>query len=526
VTGAAQAARPTAPATTGTPFRLATRGLTKRFGRFTALDGVDVEFHGGELHALVGQNGAGKSTLVKILAGLQRPDAGHVEVDGEPVRLRSPHDAQRLGLGFVHQELALTLDQSVETNLFLGARAPRVRGLGGLGVVSARAASGTARGLLDRVGLTAVDPRAPVSALSVSERWLVAIARGIAREERLLVLDEPTVALSDREVGQLFEVVGALKRAGVAIVFISHRMAEIFAVGDRITVLKDGRRVAAMPVAETSPGELVELMAGGELPQPAEQRSAPRGERILRVRNLTGEGGVRDVSFDLHGGEVLGLAGLVGSRRTETAALLTGLARRSGGELELDGRPYAPKSTTRALEAGVVMVAEDRHDSVFDDLSVAQNVALSSLRSLRRFAPLPVIDGGRERRAAEEMVERLDIRARSVREPAGNLSGGNQQKVVLARWMRCGARVLIFDEPTHGVDVHGKQQIYALMRELAAAGAGVIFISSEMPELLQLADRLIVLREGRSVAELPAGSSERDVLRACYGETNHQEETR
>jgi ABC-type sugar transport system ATPase subunit len=494
-------------------------GIRKAFPGVVALDGVDLEVTAGEVHVLLGENGAGKSTLMHILGGALRPDAGTITVDGQAVRLASPRDARALGIAIVHQELALVPALSVAENILLGALPARA------GVVD--------RGrLLDgaREALAALDPSLdvwrPVGSLRLGQQQLVEIARALRRRPSLLVLDEPTSALTPHETARLFACIRSLVANGVAVICISHRMDEIEAIGDRITVLRDGRHVATLPVHPMDRAQLVHLMAdrgpavalpmslpsvhagSAEATSREETASAmglpedvpvPRGVERLAVRGLGRRGVLHDISFVAHAGEVVGFAGLLGAGRTELARALFGVDPLDTGEIRLDGRPMRFRHPGDAIRAGVGFVTEDRKgEGLLLLRSIRENIALPVLRSLSRWG---VVRRAPERAIANDAVQTLQIRTPSSEQAVLALSGGNQQKVVLAKWLAAGARILLLDEPTRGIDVGAKAEIHALIRRLAADGATVLLFSSELPELLALADRTYVLHQGRLVGE-------------------------
>lgn len=471
---------------------LAARGIHKRYPGVHALAGADLEVHAGEVHALVGENGAGKSTLMKILSGAVAPDDGTLEVGGRAVRLHSPRDAHALGIRMIHQELSLVPALSVAENILLGAEPTR------MGLVHRRALRDRCAAVLDRLGQR-IPLDAPVGSLSLAQRQMVEIAKAISRDARVLIMDEPTAILPDGEVSALFALVRQLRGEGMAVIHISHRLEEIFRIADRVTVLRDGAVVHSAPVDGLTREAIVRLMVGRELAAGYPPPAAEPGPELLRVRGLS-RGFVRDVNLVLRAGEVLGLVGLVGSGRSELARAIFGADARDAGEIELAGRRIDPRSPREAIDAGIALLPEDRKTQglILHDL-VRRNVALATLAERTRGG---LVDERRERAAVDEWVESLRIRTPGIDRPVRLLSGGNQQKVVLARWMLARSRVIIFDEPTRGVDVGAKAEIYALVRALTARGAGVILISSDLPEALGMSDRVLVMREGRVAAEL------------------------
>jgi ABC-type sugar transport system ATPase subunit len=499
----------------GRPF-LQASGLVKRYPGVVALDGVDGELRSGQILGLVGKNGAGKSTLIKVLAGAVTPDEGEISIDGKPVQIASPKRAQELGLAAVHQELASVPNLSVGENVELGLGYPRRLGV----FVDRRRLKHSTRSLLDRLG-AAIDPASPMASLSVADQRLVLIARGLAAQARLLVLDEPSAALTSEEIAHLHEVARGLRADGVSVVYVTHRLDEVFALTDRTAVMRDGRVVDARPTARYDHAELVAQITGGDRPAEERRRSAalgPCGEELLRVEGVSLPGAVEDASFVLRAGEILGVAGLIGAGRTELARLVFGADRRGAGTVALRGRELRLRSPRDAMRAGIVLLPEDRRSqgNVLD-FSIRKNVTLATLARHRVAPPLPVPATRGERDSARRQMERLGIAAPGTEAQVRYLSGGNQQKVVLAKWLESGADVLIFDEPTFGIDVEAKEEVYKLMEELAAAGKGVIFISSEFSELVGVCSRVLVMREGRLVADLEgAAISEKAILEHCY----------
>jgi ABC-type sugar transport system ATPase subunit len=501
--------------------------LTKHFPGVTALADVSFEVQPGHCHAIVGENGAGKSTLGRIVAGLHRPDSGRVLIDGRPVRFGSPLAAAAAGVSIVHQELAFCRNLSIAENLFLG-RTPAAGGF-----VSRTRLQRSARALLERVGL-ALDPATPVAELSTGQEQLLQIAIAIGRAARIVIMDEPTSSLSAAEAERLFERLAELRRSGVTVLYISHRLPEIARLCDRVTVLRDGRHVATRDVADTAADELVRLMIGRPLSEyfPQHLAAAPGGV-LLRVEHLTSPGRFEDISFELRAGEILGLAGLVGAGRSELARAVFGLDRFGSGAITLAPglstpapaprlsrraeslrsppptfwRSYSPR---RSIARGLGLLPEDRqHQGLVLSMNCRENISLASLDRLSR---LGLINAPRERALAREYAARLNVRTPSIDAPVAGLSGGNQQKIALARWLARDCQVLILDEPTRGVDVGAKAEIHALIDQLAAAGRGILLVSSELPELLALATRIVVLARGRIVAELPRAAATQDVL--------------
>ncbi|CAL9607974.1 sugar ABC transporter ATP-binding protein [Streptomyces sp. enrichment culture] len=482
------------------PPLLSMSGITKSFPGVRALDGVDLDVQAGEVHCLLGQNGAGKSTLIKVLAGAHQPDTGTIRWRGEPVTLRSPIAAMRLGIATIYQELDLVEHLSVAENVHLGHE-PTAAGF----VVRRRAARESTALLLRRLGHPEIDPARLVGELSAAQQQIVSMARALSHDVRLIVMDEPSAALDPDEVDNLFRIVGDLTADGVAVVYISHRLEEIRRIGDRVTVLKDGRAVAGGLPAKTTPTrEVVALMTGRNMEYvfPERPGEPSRREPVLQVRGLGREGEFAPLDLDVHAGEIVGLAGLVGSGRSEILETIYGARRPTAGHVLVDGRPLRPGSVRAAVRAGLGLAPEERKAQALLMLeSVTRNVSVSSLA---RFSRAGWIDRGAEQGAARAAVRELSLRPDNPEVPVRTLSGGNQQKAVLARWLLRGCRVLLLDEPTRGVDVGARAELYAVVRRLADEGLAVLLVSSEVPEVLGLADRVLVLREGRVVHTAPA----------------------
>ncbi|MGW5664717.1 sugar ABC transporter ATP-binding protein [Streptomyces sp. NPDC003758] len=482
------------------PPLLSMSGITKSFPGVRALDGVDLDVHAGEVHCLLGQNGAGKSTLIKVLAGAHQPDTGTIHWRGEPVTLRSPIAAMRLGIATIYQELDLVEHLSVAENVHLGHE-PTAAGF----VVRRKTALTSTAGLLRRLGHPEIDPSRLVGELSAAQQQIVSMARALSHDVRLIVMDEPSAALDPDEVDNLFRIVGDLTADGVAVVYISHRLEEIRRIGDRVTVLKDGRAVAGGLPAKTTPThDVVALMTGRNVEYvfPERPASPPHGTPVLEVRGLARQGEFEPLDLEVRAGEIVGLAGLVGSGRSEVLETLYGARRPTAGQVLVDGRPLRPGSVRAAVRAGLGLAPEERKAQALLMLeSVTRNVSISSLS---RFSRGGWIDRGAERGAARATTRELSLRPDNPAVPIRTLSGGNQQKAVLARWLLRGCRVLLLDEPTRGVDVGARAELYAVVRRLADEGLAVLLVSSEVPEVLGLADRVLVLREGRVVHTAPA----------------------
>ena len=485
------------------------QNITKTFPGVRALDGVSLDVRPGEVHALCGENGAGKSTLMNVLAGNLQPDSGEILLDSQPVTIPNPQRAASLGIAIVYQERSLADPLSVAENIFANNQ-PRTS----LGLIDYPALYRQTENLLSELKIGGISAKTPVERLSPGQKQMVEIAKALSKNPQLLILDEPTASLTERETAVLFGVVRRLRERGVGMVYISHRMEEIWQLADRITVLKDGRWQATRPASELTPNELIRLMVGRDLHQ-IEGVSAQTDKVLLSVENLTG-GRFRDVSFTLHRGEILGLAGLVGAGRTEIARAIFGADPAVSGKIILNGETYCADHPAAAIRQGVGYVPEERKSSgVFLEMPVAENVVSANLRAAvagRWFS---------EKKAAslaEDFRQKLRIATPSVRQKAVNLSGGNQQKVVLARWLLTNPEVLIVDEPTHGIDVGAKFEVYQLIRQLAAEGKGILLISSELPELLTLSDNVVVIHQGRVAGQLPrAEATEERVLALASG---------
>ncbi len=471
--------------------RLTASRVSKSYGGVRVLHDVDFDLHGGEVHALVGENGAGKSTLIKVLGGAVRPDSGEVLLDTTPLPIGDPLATRRRGVSIVYQEFTLVPALSVADNIFLG------RERGGWFLRRAEAAR-AARALLDQLGVS-IDPGAPAGALSVAHQQMVEIARALAAEARVVILDEPTASLSGHETERLFETVRRLRAGGLGIIYISHRLEEIFAIADRVTVLRDGRTVATARAADVDRAGLIKWMVGRDLSEEFPSRSHTPGAPVLEVRHLSAPPRFSDASFSVRAGEIVGLAGLVGAGRTSAARAIAG-ALPSGGDMFLGGGRARFRSPAEAIASGLAYVTEDRKAfGLFPLMATGENITLTSLS---RFARAGLLSVSRERRAAAAAAADFDVRARGLTQPAGTLSGGNQQKLLLSRYLLEPRRVVILDEPTRGVDVGARAEIYGLMNRLAAEGLGLVMISSDLPEVLGMSDRIVVMREGVTVGEI------------------------
>ncbi len=491
------------------------RGIRKAFPGVVALDGVDLTLRAGEVHMLLGENGAGKSTLMKILSGACRRDAGQIHLHGQPADIQSPRDARALGIRVMYQELSLVPQMSVAENIFLGVE-PRT-----FGWIDRRRLREDTRRLLADLGLP-LTPDAPVDTLSLAGRQLVEIAKALAapgtdpaQVATVLVMDEPTSALTAREVDQLFALIARLAARGVAIVYITHRLDEVFRLGHRVTVLRDGRHVATCPIGDVTPESLVRLMANRDVGGHYPRERAGAGAELLRVENVSRTGVLAGITLTLRAGEIVGIAGVMGAGRSELARVLAGADRPSSGRIFIQGSPVVLRTPADAIRHGIGLLPEDRKaQGLVPALTVARNIGLPHGHRLGR---LGVVARGAEHRLAAPVVRDLRVKAGSL-QPVRLLSGGNQQKVVLGKWLAGHARIFIFDEPTCGVDVGAKVEIYHLMNRLTAGGAGIIMISSELPELLGMSDRILVMHRGTIRAEMDAASAtEEQVLTAALG---------
>jgi rhamnose transport system ATP-binding protein len=484
--------------------------VTKAFGAVSAISDASIELFAGEAHALVGENGAGKSTLVKMLSGVHQPDSGTLMIDGQAVTLGSPAAARDAGVAVIYQEPLMFPDLDVAENIFMG-RMP-TQSAGRLDRASMRE---QVVAVLDRLDVR-LDPGRATRGLSIADQQIVEIAKALTLDARILVMDEPTAALSAAEVERLVRVIEALRERGAAVLFISHRLDEVFRICQRVTVMRDGRSVMSQPAAGLSNDELVRAMVGRDLEQRELLDRSSAGNVVLSAKRLTREGKFVDISFDLRAGEIVGLAGLVGAGRTEIAEAIFGIDRYDAGSVEVDGRPLRSGSPTAAMRAGVALVPEDRrqHGLVMDE-SIEHNVVLASLASITRRG---LIATGVSRETSRSWLERLQVKYGRLSDTVSTLSGGNQQKVVLAKWLSRKPRVIIVDEPTRGIDVGTKAEVHRLLERLAGEGVAVLVISSELPEVLLLADRILVIREGRLVEEISrADASEERVVAAAAG---------
>ena len=491
--------------------------ITKSFTGLKVVKDVSFDVRPGEVHALLGENGAGKSTLIKIMAGLYQPDEGEIAVNGTPTKFATPRDAHVAGIATVHQELLLFPELTVAENIFLG-QTPKTK----LGMLDWPAMRSRARALLDSLDSPELDIDAKVGTLSVANRQRVEIARSLSQDARVVIMDEPTAALADADVARLMDIVRRLKSRGVAIVYVSHRMPEIFALADRVTVLRDGARVGTKDIGEVDEGVLVNMMVGRVIDRLYPKKLGESGASILELREISHRSAVRDISFELRRGEILGIAGLVGSGRTELALTIFGITPATSGTILLEGKPVRIGSPEAARDLGIAYIPEDRGtQGLIRTQTIAENVALANLKKLTRGL---FIDAAKLLRSARQAIERFGIKARGPHQVVRELSGGNQQKVVLSKWLSTDPRILIMDEPTRGIDVGAKAEIHQLMRKLAGEGMAILMISSELPEVLGMSDRVLVMNGGKIVAGFGEGEATPEAVGAAMTHANATKE--
>lgn len=480
------------------------RGVSKRFGATRALTDVNFQLRHGEVHALMGENGAGKSTLMKILSGNYQPDTGEILIDGSPALMTDPRAAMRAGVAIIHQELNTVPEMTVAENLAIGHEPGR------FGILDRKKMQADAAAKLARVG-SDIDPNTPIGRLSVGRQQVVEIARAVAEDAKILVLDEPTASLSKTESDALFGLIRTMREQGMGLIYISHRMEEVWELADRVTVLRDGHYVGTRSMSEgTKPSDIVRMMVGRDVDDLYGNHERVPGEVRLHVSDLAGPGGIGPVSFDLRAGEVVAMVGLVGAGRTEVARILYGADSRTGGTFTLDGDPVMVTNPAEAMRHGIGMLPESRKDqALFLDMSVKDNISISTID---RYSKSGVIGFGRVMRAVRGVMDQLNVRARSPEIDSRALSGGNQQKLILGRLMLQQPRLLILDEPTRGVDIGAKSEIYRIIDDIAAQGTAVLVVSSELPEAMGIADRLLVMRAGKVVADVPAEEATEESL--------------
>jgi len=469
------------------------KGITKRFPGVLALDDVSLSVYPGEVLALVGENGAGKSTLMKILSGVYKKDAGEILLDGKSVEITGPLHARQLGISIIYQELNVLNNMNIAENIFVGREKKRK------GLVDKKLQHEEARRLLDRVGLD-VDTRTKTGRLSTAQKQMVEVAKALSTHARIIIMDEPTSSLTDKETDMLLSIIRHLRADGVAIVFISHRMNEIFEIADRIAVMRDGQMVKTVAASEATEQTIIAAMVGRDVQNLFVKEEAPIGEVALEVKNLSTKNFLKDISFNVRSGEIVGFAGLVGAGRSEVMRAVFGIDPREGGEIYVRGKPVAIRSTVDALRAGMGFVPEDRKEQgLILKMSVLHNTSIAALPSVAKGW---FLDKKRERGLAGEYIAKLRVKTPSQEQRVMNLSGGNQQKVVIAKWMATHPSVLILDEPTRGIDVGAKKEIHMLMSELVRQGVAIIMISSELPEILGMSDRIYVMHDGRIKGEI------------------------
>ncbi|HEL1074660.1 TPA: sugar ABC transporter ATP-binding protein [Streptococcus equi subsp. zooepidemicus] len=472
--------------------------ISKSFGTNKVLEKIDLVLHSGQVHALMGENGAGKSTLMNILTGLFPASSGTIVIDGVEKQFSNPQEAEAFGISFIHQEMNTWPDMTVLDNLFLGREIK-----GAFGLLDQKAMKEKAKRAFDRLGIS-IPLDLPIGSLSVGQQQMIEIAKSLLSEVSLLVMDEPTAALTDRETESLFQMIASLKKEGVGIVYISHRMEEIFRVTDLITVMRDGIVVDTKPTAETNPAELVKKMVGRDIDDYYPAKAAELGELVFEVENLSGEC-FKDISFQVRRGEILGFSGLMGAGRTEVMRAIFGLDKRTAGRIRLNGQDIRVTNPVQAIRSRIGFLTEDRkEEGLILDFSIKDNMTLPSHKD---FSKNGFFDDKTSRDFVQKMIDRLRIKSGRPEMVVGNLSGGNQQKVVLAKWIGIAPKVLILDEPTRGVDVGAKREIYQLMNELAERGVPIILVSSDLPEVLGVSDRIVVMHEGRITGELSRGEA-------------------
>lgn len=490
------------------------RGITKTFPGVVALDDVSFNCVPGEVHAVVGENGAGKSTLMKILAGVYQPDAGEILLDGQHVQINSPHEAQRLGISIIYQEFNLLPDLTVAENVFLG-REPRTR----LGWLDVKGLEEQAREVLASLGLE-LEPHIKLERLSVAQQQMVEIAKALSLNAEVVIMDEPSAALGGQDLEHVFEVVSNLKDHGVTVIYISHRIAEVFEVADRVTVFKDGKVVGTSNVSAIDRPSLVKMMIGKTFSETFPSRTKEAGEEVLAVEHLTCGRQLQEVTFKVRRGEIVGLAGLIGAGRSELARAIFGARRIDDGNLRIQGEPVTIRAPRDAMKQSIGYLTEDRNEEgLVLGMSVQENEALPTLDRRQRWG---FLDLRQERQVVKRTSKDLNIVTPSLKQDVQFLSGGNRQKVVLAKWLISGPDLLIFDEPTRGIDVGAKSEIWQLMRDLADSGKAILMISSELPEVIGMSDRILVMHRGRLVADLPGGEAteEEVMMLATYGESH------
>jgi ribose transport system ATP-binding protein len=492
-------------------YLLSMKNVNKSFPGVLALDDVTLDILPSEIHALVGENGAGKSTLMRALSGVSKIDSGTIYWKGKTVDISQPRDAQKLGISMIHQELAIIPYLDVGKNIFLG-REPQLKVSG---VIDWKKLYQQAQEQLDKLGLD-INPKTPVESLTIAQQQMVEVAKALSMDASLIVMDEPTSALTEKEVDALFSYMIKLRENGVSIIFISHRLNEIQRVSDRITILRDGKWIGTSEVRDLSQNDIVKMMVGREVEQSTKKQAKPSSEVILQIKNLSSGDDVHEVTFDLHKGEILGIAGLVGAGRSALAEAVFGSRKITSGYMKLGHKKVKFTSPKMAIEHGLGLVPEDRKaQGLFLNMAVWQNIVIAGIKKTTRFG---FIRKAETQKISTSLVDRLSIKTPSLGQQVKNLSGGNQQKVIIARWLSLKPKILILDEPTRGIDVGAKAEIHNLLKELATEGVGVLMISSELPEILGVSDRILVMKEGHLVAVLdPELSSQDEIMQAAAG---------
>lgn len=480
------------------------KGISKEFPGVKALNNVSLRVKPGMVHSIMGENGAGKSTLMKILNGTYTPDKGEIFINGEKVDFKNSHDALQKGISMIHQELSIIPDMTVADNIYLGHAPAR------LGMVNDKKLMEMTAELFEKLGIDPIPPKTKMRDLSIARMQMVEIAKAASYDAKIIIMDEPTSAISEKEVEVLFKIINELKAKGAAILYISHKMDEIFRISDYITVLRDGQHVDTKPASELDNDQLVKMMVGRELNEMFKRSPIKTGEAVLRVRNLTRQGRFHNVNFSLHRGEILGITGLIGAGRTEVAEAIFGIRPADSGEILVHGQKVDIRCPMDAINHGIAFLTEDRkRHGLFLGLSVKRNVSMCKVRDLSR---MKMVDIRTERKVCREYVDSLRIKTPSLKTRIRSLSGGNQQKALIARWLLMDPDILILDEPTRGIDVGAKQEIYVLIDKLTRAGKAVILISSEMPEVISMSDRIIVMNQGEAKKELANGASQEEIM--------------
>ena len=494
-----------------TPF-IEMKNIHKSFSGNQVLKDVEFSIQPGEVHALMGENGAGKSTLIKVLTGIHKRDAGTVKLKGDEVEFTNPKQAEQQGIVVIHQELNIIPHLTVTQNMFLG----RELSYGKTGILKMKEMRKQTLKNLEMLGASNINPDEEAGNLSVGKQQMIEIARAMSTDAKMIIMDEPTAALTDREIESLFEVVESLRKQGVSIVYVSHRMEEIFQICDRITVLRDGEYVGTEKIKETSFEAIVKMMVGRELGERFPERTSQVGDVVLKVENIAREGLFKDVSFDVHKGEILGVAGLMGAGRTEIMEAVFGSRKKSGGQVLLNGEPLEIKHPQDAIKSGIGFITEDRKDEgLVLDLSIRENIALTNMKAISSNG---WISSTKENQLIDHLIEKLQVRTTGREQEVRSLSGGNQQKVVVAKWLGIQPKVLILDEPTRGVDIGAKKEIYHIMNELTEQGVAIIMVSSELPEVLGISDRIMVIHEGKVANTLHAKEADQEkIMQAATG---------